>query len=110
MLKQEIFYLIVSLGCVTECLGLPAELIPHMFGFMSCDVSYYTSMKERCQHFFRIFCEVFAKKSAPAGGEPAGARWCVKNQALVYWRSKICGATLMSSTAATTVSRVSGSM
>ena len=31
MLKQEIFYLIVSLGCVTECLGLPAELIPHNF-------------------------------------------------------------------------------
>ena len=110
MLKQETFYEVQSWGCVSALLGLPAELIPHMFGFVSCDVNYYTSMKGRCQHFFRISCEVFAEKSSPAGGEPAGARWCVKNQALVYWRSKICGATLMSSTAATTVSRVSGSM
>ena len=31
MLKQEIFYLVASWGCVTECLGLPAELIPQMF-------------------------------------------------------------------------------
>ena len=29
MLKQEIFYLVASWGCVTEYLGLPAELIPH---------------------------------------------------------------------------------
>ena len=63
MLKQEIFYLIVSLGCVTECFGLPAELIPHMFGLVSCDVNYYTSRKGRCQHFFRISCEVFAEKA-----------------------------------------------
>ena len=31
MLKQEIFYLVASWGCVTEYLGLLAELIPHKF-------------------------------------------------------------------------------
>ena len=35
--------------------GLPAELIPHMFGFVSCDVSYYTSNGEICQLLFSSF-------------------------------------------------------
>ena len=74
MLKQETFYEVQSWGCVSALLGLPAELIPHMIGFVSCDVSYYTSMKGRCQHFFRISCEVFAENPKKAVDNPA-KRW-----------------------------------
>ena len=55
MLKQEIFYLIVSWGCVTEYLGLPSELHPHgRRGRFNCGRScgyenYYSKEKRRCQ-------------------------------------------------------------
>ena len=52
MLKQEIFYLVASWGCVTEYLGLPAELNPQMSGLLPDDMGYYTSRRGACQRFF----------------------------------------------------------
>lgn len=81
MLKQEIFYLIVSWGCVTECLGLPAELIPHKL-VLRCrvpdDVYYYTSKVVLCQRLFlnfsRIICTNFRQ------GHASG-----------FWGAGLCG-------------------
>ena len=106
MLKQEIFYLIVSLGCVTECLGLPAELIPQSWCVVPDDVVYYTSQKSSCQHLFSKSC----KKIPPGLFRLRRDSYSSIIQALAYWRSKIWGAALMSSTAPTTVRRVSGSI
>jgi hypothetical protein len=70
MLKQEIFHLIVSWGCVTECLGLPAELNPQMFVLVPDDVCNYTSRRCACQQFF----ENFLQQKIPAERVPGGDR------------------------------------
>ena len=57
MLKQEMFYEVQLWGCVSALLGLPAELIPQMFGLVPDDRSYYTSDFPDCQLFFWIFLQ-----------------------------------------------------
>ena len=106
MLKQEIFYLVASWGCVTEYLGLPAELIPQSWCVIPDDMVYYTSQKSSCQHLFSKSC----KKIPPELFRLRRDSYSGIIQALAYWRSKIWGAALMSSTAPTTVRRVSGSI
>ena len=67
MLKQEIFYLVASWGCVTEYLGLPAELNPQMFGFVPDDMGYYISRRGACQRFFtKIYPLFFGSATRPA--------------------------------------------
>ena len=70
MLKQEIFYLVASWGCVTEYLGLPAELNPQMSCFVPDDVCNYTSHRGACQQFF----EKILQQKIPAGRVPGGDR------------------------------------
>ena len=67
---------------------------------------YYTSQKSSCQHLFSKSC----KKIPPGLLRLRRDSYSGIIQALAYWRSKIWGAALMSSTAPTTVRRVSGSI
>ena len=78
MLKQEIFYLVASWGCVTEYLGLPAELNPQMFVLVPDDVCNYTSRRGACQQFF----ENFLQQKIPAGRVPGGDR---KSGGVLFW-------------------------
>ena len=68
MLKQETFYEVQSWGCVSALLGLPAELNPQMFCFVSDDVCNYTSHRDACQQVF----ENFLQQKIPAGRVPGG--------------------------------------
>ena len=107
MLKQEIFYLIVSWGCVTECLGLPAELIPQMFVPCLTTGVIIPALCQIVNSFFGIFCK---KNSRRGNALPGGKNDCEKTYALAFCGSKICGATRIRITTRTVVRMASGSM
>ena len=64
MLKQEIFYLVASWGCVTEYLGLPAELIPH--NFPEADASGKEMLKQEMLYEVQLWGCVSALLGLPA--------------------------------------------
>ncbi len=94
-------------GCVSALLGLPAELIPQMFVPCLTTGVIIPALCRIVNSFFGIFC-----KKIPAGEMPfpAGKMTAKKTYALAFCGSKICGTVRHSSTAATMVIRVSGSM
>ena len=84
MLKQEIFYLIVSLGCVTECLGLPAELIPH--NFPEVEASGKEMLKQETFYEVQSWGCVSALLGLPAELIPHS--WCAVPDDVYYYTSQ----------------------
>ena len=83
MLKQEIFYLVASWGCVTEYLGLPAELNPQMYALCLTTCVIIPAGGTLVNSFLKIFCSKRSPQGVyPAGIEKAGECSFGKNYAL----------------------------
>ena len=71
MLKQEMLYEVQLWGCVSALLGLPAELIPHIFGWCLATLVIIPAGRAVVNTQFEKVCK---NKKALPGTEPGRAR------------------------------------